>query len=114
MKSLGARGEEAVARFLEKEGFRIVDRDVDYGRWGQIDLVACRDEILCFFEVKTRSHARAYGGAKHAVSAHQLMNLKRCMALYCSRAKWVGGTRLLLATVVPEGDALNLEGIYHL
>lgn len=53
-QELGARGEEAAARFLERKGMEILERN-----WtcpaGEADII-CRDEdTLCFVEVKTRS-----------------------------------------------------------
>ncbi len=54
--SLGRRGEEIVARYLEQEGFRIVERN-----WrapsGELDIVAMDGETLVFVEVRTRMRA---------------------------------------------------------
>ncbi len=61
---LGQAGEELAARFLEKNGYRIVlaNFKVPVGRnnrgvsvSGEIDLIALDADILCFVEVKTRS-----------------------------------------------------------
>lgn len=53
-KMLGARGEEAAARFLERKGFDIVARN-----WtcdiGEVDIIAEDEFSLHFVEVKTRS-----------------------------------------------------------
>ena len=52
----GAYAEKLAAKFLRKEGYKILYRDFqasDYGRGGQVDLV-CRDgETLVFVEVKS-------------------------------------------------------------
>ncbi len=52
----GARGEKLAAKFLRKNGYKILYRNfvpTKYGRSGQIDLV-CRDgETLVFVEVKS-------------------------------------------------------------
>jgi putative endonuclease len=52
-KSVGAKGEEEAARFLERSGYAIVDRNVRT-RAGEIDLVAREGKTLVFVEVKTR------------------------------------------------------------
>ncbi len=50
---LGRTAEEAAARFLERRGLRVVERNVRIGR-GEIDLV-CRDgSVWVFVEVKSR------------------------------------------------------------
>ena len=52
-KQLGCDGEVLVARRLEKHGFVI--RACNFTtRTGEIDLIAEKDEILAFIEVKTR------------------------------------------------------------
>ena len=52
-REFGARGEEAAARFLARNGYRILERN-----WtcfaGEADIIALSDEALVFVEVKTR------------------------------------------------------------
>ncbi|HEY0658539.1 MAG TPA: YraN family protein [Pyrinomonadaceae bacterium] len=61
---VGKIGEEAAARFLVREGFRLVMSNfkTPIGRnrinaliTGEIDLIALESDVLCFVEVKTRS-----------------------------------------------------------
>ena len=50
----GRLGEEYAARLLEREGYRILSRNF-HTRYGEIDLIAQKGEILAFIEVKTRA-----------------------------------------------------------
>ncbi|RJP72914.1 MAG: YraN family protein [Candidatus Zixiibacteriota bacterium] len=50
-KAAGNRGEELAAQFLQARGFTILDRNWRQ-RWGELDLVAARDGLLVFCEVK--------------------------------------------------------------
>ena len=50
----GRLGEEYAARLLEREGYRILSRNFRT-RYGEIDLIAQKGEILAFVEVKTRA-----------------------------------------------------------
>ena len=54
----GDAAEQAAARFLRKQGFRIVARNVTYPR-GEVDLVAVEKNsgALCFVEVRSRTVA---------------------------------------------------------
>lgn len=52
-KKLGDRGEDYTARYLEKQGFHIVERNW-HSRYGEIDIIAENEEYLLFVEVKTR------------------------------------------------------------
>jgi putative endonuclease len=50
---LGARGEREAARWLRRQGFRILVRGYRTPR-GEIDLIAREGDTLVFIEVKTR------------------------------------------------------------
>ncbi|MEX1095014.1 MAG: YraN family protein [Planctomycetales bacterium] len=52
-KLLGNRGERAAARFLRRQGYRILARQ-HASRFGEIDLIARDGEWIVFVEVKTR------------------------------------------------------------
>ncbi|HRN78304.1 MAG TPA: YraN family protein [Candidatus Dependentiae bacterium] len=51
---LGIQGEDAVAHYLYRNGFTIVARNYRQ-RYGEIDVIACKNNVLVFVEVKTRS-----------------------------------------------------------
>jgi len=48
----GRIGEEQAGRFLQRRGYRILDRNARLGR-GELDIVAQCGELLVFVEVKT-------------------------------------------------------------
>ncbi len=49
----GRSGETRVAAFLRKSGYKIVKRNYQC-RYGEIDIIAEKDEYIVFVEVKTR------------------------------------------------------------
>lgn len=51
---MGRLGETVTARYLEKQGYKILDRNFRI-RGGEIDIIAEKDGIIAFAEVKTRS-----------------------------------------------------------
>ena len=51
-KKIGALGENTACRFLVKRNFKILDRNYNK-KWGEIDIVAEKDKILRFIEIKT-------------------------------------------------------------
>lgn len=51
-QKVGETGEELASRFLEQKGFAIIDRNYRK-KWGEIDIVAEKDDTLHFVEVKT-------------------------------------------------------------
>ena len=54
--TVGKKGERIAARFLRRQGYRIVARNKHYGK-NELDLIAKNKDFLVFVEVKTRSFA---------------------------------------------------------
>ncbi len=57
MRDLGRYGENAAAFYLYKSGYRIIERNFRLGAYGELDIIARKDEQLCFVEVKTQRHS---------------------------------------------------------
>jgi putative endonuclease len=71
---VGRWGEDAAAGYLAVNGYTILARNV-HGAHGEIDIVASKDGLLVFVEVKTRrSHTFAYpeDSVTHRKQAHLL------------------------------------------
>lgn len=54
-RSIGDFGEELTSRYLEKNGYKILDRNY-LKSFGEIDIIAIKDDIISFVEVKTRKN----------------------------------------------------------
>jgi putative endonuclease len=72
---LGRQGEQVAAEYLQRAGFRILDRN-----WrctdGEIDIVAAERRVLVVCEVKTRSGTR-YGTPIEAITRQKRNRLRR-------------------------------------
>lgn len=53
-RQTGMSGEESAARYLIKKGYVIVERNY-YGTGGEIDIIAVKDNVIAFVEVKLRT-----------------------------------------------------------
>jgi len=53
LRQFGNEAEDLATRFLEEEGFRIVERNYYARKLGEIDIVAMRNGVLHFIEVKS-------------------------------------------------------------
>ena len=71
--ALGARGEDCAVRHLERQGLRILARNVRSGGV-EIDVIAARGRLVVFVEVKTRRSRRA-GLPEEAVDARKRARL---------------------------------------
>ena len=71
----GAFGEEWVARYLQKKGWEILERNY-HSRYGEIDMIAVDGPYIVFVEVKTRS-ADSIAGPLEAVTPGKRKRLRR-------------------------------------
>ena len=84
-KSLGQRGEDYAARYLQRLGYQIVDRHVDL-RVGELDLIAvdsraANGRTVVFVEVKTRTSTDA-GLPAEAVDEERQRRMTRAALAY--------------------------------
>lgn len=82
-KELGDRGEAMVADYLRRHGYEIVASQFRC-RFGEIDLIARRENVLCFVEVKLRSGLR-YGLPRDFVTVAKQRRLRTTAAFYMTR-----------------------------
>ena len=75
-KETGDFGENRAAEYLESTGYKIAAKNY-HTRYGEIDIVACNEQAVCFCEVKTRKDTRT-GTAGEAVNAAK--QKKICLA----------------------------------
>ncbi|OGC87710.1 hypothetical protein A2949_00390 [Candidatus Adlerbacteria bacterium RIFCSPLOWO2_01_FULL_54_21b] len=57
-RKIGDIGEEVACKYLETKGFRILERNY-LRKWGEIDIVAEKGNLLSFVEVKSVSRESA-------------------------------------------------------
>lgn len=72
-REVWTRGEVEARLFLEKEGYKILDTNFA-GRMGEIDLVAEKDGVIVFVEVKARENA-AFGEPIEAVTPQKVRKI---------------------------------------
>lgn len=81
--SFGELGERIAARWLERAGYRILARRFRAGR-RDIDLVAERDGLVAFVEVKART-GEAFGDPVEAVHRRKQHSLTRSAQVWIGR-----------------------------
>ena len=76
----GKVGENAACRYLKKKGYDILERNYRK-RYGEIDIIAQKDDLCVFVEVKTRADT-AYGMASEAVTKTKQNKMVRTAKCY--------------------------------
>ncbi|MDD7719534.1 MAG: YraN family protein [Eubacteriaceae bacterium] len=77
-KELGNLGESFACEYLLMEGYKIVCRNYRC-RYGEMDIIACKNKYLYFVEIKTRRSIR-FGTPAEAVGREKQMHMKRVAA----------------------------------
>jgi putative endonuclease len=74
-RASGADGEETAAAFLSEKSFSIIERNYRFGKYGEIDIIAGREKLVIFVEVKSRNSMR-FGGALYSIGSKKKQSIK--------------------------------------
>jgi putative endonuclease len=85
-KILGQEGEDRAARYLAKQGYKILERNYRTPS-GEIDLIALHQGTVVFVEVKTRT-SDAYGAPELAVTPQKQRRMVKAALGYIKRRKF--------------------------
>lgn len=103
MFRLGERGEALAWNFLRKRGYSILERNYRT-RFGEMDVVARKDGVLIFLEVKTRRDHR-FGLPSEAVDWKKRRRLTRVAYTYLqSRGLEDNAARFDILSVTWDGS----------
>lgn len=79
--SVGKYGEDLASEYIKKIGYSIIERNFRAGKIGEIDIIAEKDEYICFIEVKTRKSIY-FGMPSEAVNWRKQANIKRIAQIF--------------------------------
>ena len=77
---IGKIGEEIAVKYLKKEGYYIVERNYR-NKFGEIDIIASKNNCTIFVEVKSRS-SENYIALVNTLYKKQISHLKRAAIYY--------------------------------
>lgn len=89
MSGTGEYGEELAVRCLERNGYRLVERNWRAGKSGEIDIIAYDGPVLAFVEVKARASGSC-GGPQRAVTPRKQAQLARLATRFLYRSGLYG------------------------
>ena len=107
---IGAYGEHLAARYLRDNNYDI--NAANFKTYtGEIDLVAEKNGVICFVEVKTRQIGCMFSPAD-AVNPHKQENIKSAAAVYLN--KWANGSAYRFDIIEVFLDGKELQDINHI
>lgn len=111
-KTLGNAGEDLACRYLEKQGYEVLEQNKHYSKFCEIDIIAKHKSTIVFVEVKTRK-TNEFGTPSEAITKTKYENLKKGVQFYLSENK-VKDFRIdvIGITLKPELKIEHLKNIY--
>ena len=110
---VGAWGEAQAAKYLKKQGYKLLERNWSC-RFGEIDLIVSDRNYLVFVEVKLRK-SDAFARAAEFVDFRKQNRLRRAAELWLSLHETELQPRFDVVEVyAPEGEATKKPLINHL
>jgi len=89
-RTKGNVGEDVACKFLEAKSFRVVARNF-MKKWGEIDIIAIKDNVVHFFEVKSVTfdpiHALRSHKAEENVHGFKVRQIRRMVETYLAETK---------------------------
>ena len=105
---IGFQGERAAARYLKRQGYRVVTRNFR-AAGAEIDLIALDGPTLVFVEVKSRT-ALSAGRPEEAVDLHKQYRLRRAAEIFSARHHARGRpTRFDVVAISGRGTNVQFE-----
>lgn len=107
-RALGTTGESIACRFLEKQGYNIIEKNYRC-RSGEIDIIAMERDTLCFIEVKTRNNF-SYGPPYLSVTTQKQHQISLVASNYLAKTKKkYSGIRFDVVSIDNEKAEIKIE-----
>lgn len=111
-KTFGNAGEDLACRYLQKQGYEILERNKHYSKFCELDIIAKYKNTIVFVEVKTRKTTN-FGVPQEAITKTKYENIKKGIQFYLTENK-VKDYRIdvISITIKPELKIEHLKNIY--
>lgn len=106
---VGKEGEEAAVRFLINKGYEILFRNYTAEK-AEVDIIALKDGILVFVEVKTRS-SLSFGSPKDFVTNKKIKLMIKAANIFIDSFNRTEEARFDIIGIHKRGDEYDIEHI---
>lgn len=79
-REVGKKGEEIAAKFLQEKGYKILERNYST-KFGEIDLIATKNNVLSFIEVKLKQ-SEDFGTPEEMIGRGKLARVQHMAEYY--------------------------------
>lgn len=113
---IGQSGEERAALFLQEQGYEIVQKNYRHQKF-EIDIIALKQNVLHFVEVKTRQH-KMFGEPIEAITREKIQHIKQAANefLHTTTIPFVGiqfdAIGIVMKTPTQEEELVFIEDLF--
>lgn len=108
-RRLGFWGERRACKYLKKQGYKIIERNYKCP-FGEVDIIAQKDDVTAFIEVKTRT-SDYFGAPNEAVDNRRKDRYKNVVRYYYAHRQTDCTVRFDIIEVMKEDKAVTLNHI---
>ena len=83
-REFGSKGEDLACEYLKKNGYEIIDRNIHFSKFCEIDIIAKLKDKTIFIEVKTRKNC-LFGSPFESVTTSKYHNIKTGVFAYVAQ-----------------------------
>ncbi len=109
MRERGNAAEDFAAKYLKKCGYKIIGRNFSC-RYGEIDIIARKNEYIVFVEVKLRKN-NAFGGGAAAIDARKQERTRKTAAVYLAKLGEEPAVRFDVVLITAEDAKIKKENV---
>ena len=112
-KELGQEGEQLAANYLKNKGWSILEMNYRFSR-SEIDLIAPKNDLLIFVEVKTRTNT-SYGLPEDFVDEQKAKNIMKGADHYIKEIDWNRNIRFDIISIIKHKsiELKHLEDAFY-
>ena len=105
----GKIGEELAIEYLINHGYKVLHTNWRAGHL-EVDIIAQKNNILVFCEVKCRSSS-AFGDPESFVTRQKQQHIIKAAANYVERNRWQGESRFDIVSILTGGETVKINHI---
>lgn len=103
----GKIGEEMSMTYLLKNEFQVIERNYKFKK-GEIDLIAQKNNLLVFVEVKWRSNSD-FGFPEESINSNQQKSIIKTAEQYIFEKNWQGNIRFDVIAITENEETKELQ-----
>ena len=104
---LGKKGEELAVDFLQKNNYKILDRNWRYKK-AEVDIITLKNDVLAVIEVKTRS-SNYFGNPQDFVNPKKIQLLVEAINEYVTSKDLDVEVRFDIIAILKNGNTFEIE-----